>query len=350
MKNVKKFLRIISLFALIFTIEVKASSNEYFKTIDSNNKDISNHTTFIAGDEFTSDNQVDGISFQAGNKITSLGKMEYGILAGNELIINNNVDKDLFIAGNKIVINKETNIGKDLFIAGNDVIINNNINGNIFVAAKNIEINSEIINGDVNLAASNINISNNTSIKGTLSYNKSSIFHSGNNIKDIKEYGDTKNKKISYISKIKSIFISILSLIIVGILMNYLFPGLFDSIKKINKDYINIIWNGFIMLFLIPIISLLSLITIIGIPIGIISVLIYGILIYTSTIIAGSKLGNMISKNENNYYKTTIGIIIIKILSIVPYLNAITTIFVIISALGLYYNYFKIKKLALYKK
>ena len=75
---------------------------------------------------------------------------------------------------------------------------------------------------------------------------------------------------------------------------------------------------------LVPVAALFVMITVVGIPFGIIALIIYGLMIYLSTSVTGGVVGELVAKNllkKKNlhiFLKYTIGIVIVAILKLIP--------------------------------
>lgn len=94
------------------------------------------------------------------------------------------------------------------------------------------------------------------------------------------------------------------------------------------------------MLFGIPLVSLLLMITVIGIPMGVILLIVYGLALYLARIITAVLMGNMILRRIGQVtfwtelLQVLIGLLIIEILSLLPVINILTGVVVVVIGLG----------------
>ena len=93
-----------------------------------------NHNVFSAGDNVSNNAKVNGLLFSAGNNVNLNGNVDYGFLAGQTININGLVNNDIFAAGGSIIINKDSDIKRDIYIAANNIDIKANLAHNAFVA------------------------------------------------------------------------------------------------------------------------------------------------------------------------------------------------------------------------
>lgn len=347
MKNISKLVVcfIVSIFLSIIPVYAN-SIDEYFNAKDNINetKEL-NHSYFTLGQNVTSQGKIDGTHFVLGDNVSVNNETEYSFILGNTVNINNNVEKDIFILGNNITISKDSVIGRDLFIIGNNITIDNSVNGNIFVLGQNITINASI-NGNVTVDASNLNLTEKTSITGTLKYNESvQLDNKSSLISKIETY-QQEMSKTTFTDNLLSMLYSAIGMIILACAINIILPKLFKSLKKekISKDLFNICWNGLIIIFVVPFLSLLIMITGFGLSLGVITLLIYGLAIYLSNIVSsvfiGQKICSKLSR-QNSYLEIAVGILVTKIVSIIPVVGVIYTLLITLLGTGLIYELFK---------
>ena len=342
MKKLRNLLLCLSMGCLLFTTKVQAlETKEYFNSAENVTENVNiNHSYFTSGNNVNSKSQVQGIHLIAGNNLELQGTSEYLLAAGNVINIDNTVERDIFVAGNSINISKQSSIGRDLFAAGNTLTISANLSGNTFLAGNTINIDADTINGDITISAKEINIASNTIINGTLKYNSDAIFNSNTtNIGEIKTY-ETKNiDETTVLSVLNDFVYALLTFVFLGFVLNLKYLD-----KKLSANEIfNNTWNGLLFMFAVPIVSIILLVTVIGVPVGIISLLIYVIMLYLSVLISSTYLGKLITKKifdkkQSPYLEIFIGCILTKLVCLIPIVSVIYTIFLVLFGLGLIYN------------
>lgn len=315
---------------------------------------IVTHNYFSAGNALQNDMEIDGLLFTAGNSINYNGKSEYSFIAGNLINFNGKSEKDVFVAGNTINIAQEAIINRDLYLAASDVNINADIIGNAFISAKNLTINSKNINGDLYLSAENIVINEDSVINGTIKYPENANISGIENIsaeKLIAYQVSTNSKDNDFASKVTSTIFSMICYIAVAYILYLIFPTLFNKIERKFefKNTIKTIGSGLAFLIIVPIISIILLITVVGIPISILTLIAYGVLLYLSLPVTANYLGNVILKNSkrektNFYLATLIGILVLKIVNLIPIIGSIISILSMLYGLGYYLVKYKTYK------
>ena len=338
----KKKICFLLVMLLAFTvIPVGAKTNNFYA--DNNlalNKDL-DRTAFIAGNNVEVTSTIDGIGFMAGQHLNLQSKQDYLFVGGNTINLNNATAKDTFLAGSNITINNSRI--RDLYAAAGSIEINSPVEGNAFIGGDSVTINT-VINGDVYIAADTINIGKEATIKGTLKYPEEATVDISKEatIKEVKTYkGDTSTEEDSFLETLKDKIYAFIAMIIMGIILLALNNKAFVKISKKKKDAGSIfkdIGIGFAFLIAVPIVCIILLITVIGIPLSIISLLLYGIMIYLSLIPTAYFLGKWLlnDKIKNEYLILTVSLLTIYILKLIPVIGGLVTFLGICLGLGLF--------------
>lgn len=345
----KKIFGILIMLTLFAVAPVEAKEINSFHMVSDDKvtfEDTVNGDSAIAGNLVDIIGNIDGIGFIAGQTVNVNGNLEYGFLAGQNVNINGQISKNIYAAGETITLSKDANIGKDLFLAGDSINLNGNIQRNINIYASTVTIKKgTTINGNITIEASNIKVEDGASIKGTLKYNEDAKndINDNSSIGKITTYEKEKNEGFNT----SEILSSILNMVVVFLSITIIIPKTLDKTneiyKKKNNNYIKNIGIGFLILICVPLISLILLASNIGVYLGLILVALYAIAIYLSFIISGYILGNLIlvklmKLNTNKYLSGIIGIILLKILMVIPVLSTIICLIAITLGLATIWN------------
>ena len=370
MKNIKKILLTFVFALLLVTPFVKALENddidlislddETVPVVDVTNVDDSkivnktdnfkagddltitgnyNRSTFFAGSSIYDNANVNGIGFVAGDSINILGKHEYGFVAGNKIDIKGEYEKDLFVAGNVINIDKTSKIGRDFYLASTLNLDNTVINGNVYVTTSNLVLGDNVV------------------INGTLKYNDNANTKGidASTITKVETYKGIEREEETTKVKIQDFVVSLLGLLLIGVILNALWPNIFKKLKEVTNEYnfVNGLKDtliGFLILIALPVFLIIMLMTIIGVPLAIIGFIMYGIMIYLTNVFVGYLLGDVLIRkvfnktDVNNYLAILLGIVIIELLKVVPFVGALVSIITLCLGLGI------IKKILISKK
>lgn len=345
----KIFLLLIMVLSLV-TIPVLAEDNEHFFTDDNLTveKEIG-ATSFAAGNSVKFSSTVDGASFVAGNIVSINSTQDYLFAAGNNVTLNDVTAKDVFIAGNFITV-EASNI-RDLYVGGTNIVINSNISRNLYVAGANVTINSKI-DGDVYVATDSIKLGKDAVITGTLKYPENieldkedtTVINNTETYKnpDVDVDVDVKVNPVAiYIGKLLGALYKYVAMLVIALILLALNKKVFENILKVKKDFSTIALTsllGLVLLVVLPVLAVILMITFIGLPLAIISLIIYGLLIYLSIIPTAYYFGNLVFGKaiKNKYLLMILSLFILYLIRLIPFIGWLVSLISLIFGLGVY--------------
>lgn len=345
----KKYLKYLIVFLLFFSVFItNTDAKSYGKGLFQFDEKIIidkelNGTSFIAGNEVEINEKINGIGFVASStKLNINSKQDYIFGISTEINLKSDISKDLFLAAETINIDKNSTIKRDAYFFGDKVNIEGTIGRNIYIYGTTVDINGKI-EGNITINAMDINIAEDANISGTLKYNEGANIEGltdNINIKTYKEVTEITFKEYIYNFVSSYIQITLVAIVIVFICENLLKNSLKQT-KDINSNkIINLCGRGFLILVGVPIIVIMLLFTGVFASVGIIGGIIYGILVYISTIFTAYLLANILDKKYfkkkmNSYLQVIIGLFIISIVSIIPIIGGFVSFVSILLGLGI---------------
>lgn len=285
--------------------------------------------------------------------------------AGGQLHILKNIAGDLVITGGTVDIAKEVVVGGGLISSGGDVICNATINNDVRVAAANFTFNGIAnkkvdcradkltINGNINgmsvLAAREIIIGDNASFNNSVRYwnqkgkqdFKQSIRY-GNAVYDRTLKIQTNNWYFLGHATILGLIWYLLTVFLFIALIQYLFGGTFKKAgHTTGHSLLKSLGYGFLFFIGVPIAVALLLVTIIGIPFGLIMMLSYIVLVLLATVITSLVFANWYSdKFGYNWrfwqivFSAMAMFVLFKLISFTPFLGWFVMIVIACIAFG----------------
>ena len=319
---------------------------------------------------------VDGNTAQdlmvAGGMITINGDVGDDIrTAGGTINISGDVEDDLLGVGGQISISEASVIGGVLVLTGGTLDIACTVEDNAILSGETITISGRI-DGDVRIDdVESLKITGSAEITGDLVYSSSTRANISDDAViggEVKEtiVKEVKPETLKDGRTLGAVFtatyyggkiIAFLGLFILGIILILAIPGFFQKFNDRMKNNLGYcVGGGAIVLFGVPIASLilfifsiLLFITIIGSGLGIVAMasnvimlIVYGLLIYFSTVFLSYLLGRVIlSKTSLNMDKYgwkvlayLIGLVIIMIVYSIPFVGWIIRFAGILFGLG----------------
>lgn len=293
------------------------------------------HSFFLAGNQVESKDNVEGISFVAGNLVEFSGSTEYAALAGNSVKVSGSIEEDLFVAGNAIELTEDAYVGRDLYLAANTVLIKSNLYGNAFVGGNRLVLENVTIEGNFHADFDEIVIKGKSSITGVFEYNDNAKITGLEDLStgSTETFAGTTSSGISFATTLEDKVIFLLGRLLVTIILIALTPKfakkLLDTFNwKSSWKHLAL---GLGLICLIPICSIFIFVSIIGLPLGILAMVFWGVCAYLATSITGGVIGDQLAKSLfkkpklHIFAKYTIGIVLIELLSLVPVVGGLTS-------------------------
>jgi len=368
----------ILLFILVLLTVLFVSASPLWAFDSKSGEDVSITTSldddiYVFGSNVLVSENVEGDLVTAGGRIEVSGDISQDLIAaggtinldgdigddarvsGGIVTISGNISDDLIAAGGQITISEKTDIGGSAVITGGTINFSGHSGEGAILNAGNITISGKV-DGDVEIGeVESLKITSSAEITGDLIYTSARSADISDDaviggeimvtiVEKQKEIGSAdKNPWTIFIATyMGGRIIAFLALFVLGIILLLAIPGFFQKFtERMKKTLGYCIGTGAIVIFGVPIgsvivfiISIILFITIIGSALGavimaanIIMLIVYGILIYTSTVFLSFTLGKVIlSKTSLNMDKYgwkvlayLIGLVIIMILYSIPF-------------------------------
>lgn len=289
----------------------------------------------IAGGTVLSSGQVIGDMFVVGGDVTILGQV-FGDarVGGGNIIISGDIFGDAVVGGGQIILSGKS-VGGDVALAGGTVRVDSEIKGNVKIAGGEIYLNSSI-GGNVNIKAEKLTLGPNADIRGNLKYEakKPAIIENGGVVR-----GETIFTELSRGSVVNrgGIFEFFTVMILVKFLMIFiasLIVGLVfrkyskELVEKATANPLKEFGRGIVTMIVLPVLSIILLVTIIGIPLGILGLLSTLIIFIFVSIITPIFLGAVIygwmfKKSDYivNWKTILLGSIVYVFLGLIPFIG-----------------------------
>ena len=286
----------------------------------------------VAANEINHQGIIEGDLIAAASEIGLLGIVngDIRVIAAN-ILIEGEVSKNASMVGSRIVQYKDSiidgsihafssnldirgYIGGDISGANQNTIISGTVKGNIYVYTESIKLLPDaIIEGNLTYVSEAPQNINPQQVRGKIEHRYPTV----SSRRDFANQIQSAIKKASIFSKI----IFMLSYLIAGILLIWAFKRPYERASDViqERPWYSI-GLGVSILICVPIVAVILLITIIGIPFSLIGMALYGILLYTAKIPLGIWLGSKILRGEKRLtIWFIIGTLILEAVSLIPY-------------------------------
>jgi cytoskeletal protein CcmA (bactofilin family) len=320
---------------------------------------------YVVGGDITVDGTINGDLFGVGRSLTVNGKINGGIsFAGQTIILNGEVSNGARIAGQSVLVNGK--VGRDLLLACSDAAISSQsiISGDLMLGAATARISGRVegnikgssgtatlanfVGKNVELQVEKLTITADARIQGNLTYTgknlaviESGAIVSGTTTHKLAE-PSTDPRPFLFGAIVVWQVLAFIMMLIIGIVIILIASprvrALADSVQ--SKPWESLGW-GAVILVVTPIAAIVVMITIIGLPLGLIALLLYGIALYLAQIPVALLIGRLIIRHNRKLDSQglmigalALGLFILLLLRLIPFIGWIVGLLTMVFGLG----------------
>ena len=292
----------------------------------------------VAGGTAVLSGPVLGDLFVAGGNVTVLNQIGGDLRAvGGNVVMTGDVLGDVVVAGGQIMLSGKV-IGGDVAVAGGTVRLDSEVKGDMKIAGGEIYLNAPIA-GNVNIKAEKVTLGPKADIKGNLKYQavKPVTIEEGGKVQ-----GETVFTEIKGLNRndkdAKKLMLGFLTFIFVAKFLMLLTGALVIGLvfRKYSKELVEKgahnplkeLGRGVVTMIVLPILSIILMATIIGVPLGMLGLLSFVMLMVYACIVTpvflGSVVHKWISRKQDytvNWKTILLGVVVYCLLGLIPFLG-----------------------------
>lgn len=284
----------------------------------------------FSGERISIDTAVADDIIAGGNMISINAPVDSAIVAGGTLSVNAPVKGDLIALGGQIYINSD--VGGKVVVAGGNVHLGGNVGTNLVAAGEQVNlVAGKTVNKDALLMGSQV--FNAGRINGTLSVSANQFNNSGT-AQDVRYHKVEDQRKSSEDFKAGySIFslIFLLGYFILGLILVKYLPGIFQEVDaEARRSTLFKILLGFVMIVAAFIALMILAASIVGLPIAVISVLLFMATLMLSSTFVSFSLGRWICEKskmkKGDLAGFVLGFVVLNLLFYLPLIGGLISI------------------------
>jgi hypothetical protein len=322
---------------------------------------------FIAGDTVTISGTVNGDVFAAGANIIVDGIINGDVYAaGGGLTVTGTVTQDVILVGGNLIVHGAA-IGDGVVALGGNVQVDSStdIKGGFIFGAGSVQSAASVGRGmtggtgiltlsgsvgrDVNIGVGQLVIEESANIAGDVLYNS----QQEGRISPIAQIGGVVEKRLPHLPDFNADFTGVMasfrsgfivwsffSALLIGLIVLVVVPSYGEVItEQFRKNPWMSLLIGFLAFILTPFAVGIMLVTIIGVPLGLITIIFYMIALYFVKIVAGFVLGHFAAriakfKRPNRYGAFAVGLFIYVVLTSIPFIGVFFSVAATLFGLG----------------
>lgn len=318
---------------------------------------------YLTGGSVTSNGNIFGDLVAGGGNVIVSGTVSAdALVGGGNVTILSSIGDDLRAGGGSVVI--QGKIGGDLIAGGGNLSIGGpGIGGDLVVGAGTLRLDAPVsgsahigggevylnspITGDVIIKADKVTLGSGARISGNLTYTAKEAL--------TQEEGATVLGTIDFKEKVgqrgsPAKAVTLISILIFGkfliLLVSALVLGLvfrrfsMETITKATERPLLELGRGLVAFAALPVLSVLVLITVIGIPLGILGLISFVALLIVMWIMAPVLVGSVVyryfSKRglEVSWKTIVLGVIIFSLIGLIPFIGTLAKVLIMLLSLG----------------
>ncbi|MFA5954655.1 MAG: hypothetical protein WC817_03920 [Patescibacteria group bacterium] len=284
----------------------------------------------------------------AGGTITFFGSVGGSVrVLGGNITIESKVKNDVVGAGGQLLLTGGE-VGRDVVVAGGSVRIDSPVQGKVRFAGGELYINAPIA-GDVDVVAEKLTLGSKAILSGNLTYKSSQevvIVPGGQIIGTVHYTPQTlareglRKEARSFIAAfaVMKLLILLVGAFVVGLLLR---KYALEITKNVYHSPLTELGRGAVVMIVLPIVSVFLLITVVGIPFGVLGIIgfVAGLIFssFLAPILLGSFLFKLITKQTTvdvSWKTLLLGVAVYFCLGFVPLLGWLVQFGLLLMAIG----------------
>lgn len=338
--------------------------NESTVTISAD--EVINDTLMVAAETVVIEGDVDGNLIAAARRIIISGEVTGNVIAfartvnitseiGGTLITaadtivitSSELDGDVWAAGSDVRIDENSEVGGNATIASEFTVVDSSVGRDLYTFSETTDVSGQIA-GNLEAFVNTLNITGGAIVEGdvnirshdedALIVSPSAIIKGETVFLDLPESMHEVNRYTQaeyYLHQL----VRLAAALVTGLLALWLIPALRSSELEGGMHGLATAGLGLVTMISIPVIALILMVTVIGIPLGVLAIFGWLVLIYLAKIIVASQVGRLILRNTDrgNSLPLTLGtglLVVILVINL-PGVGGIFNIIMTLVGLGM---------------
>ena len=293
-----------------------------------------NGDVFLAGQDITIAGTVNGNVYAAAQTITIKGEVTGSVhLAAARVEIAAPVDGTGIIATSELKVSDQGSLGRGLIVGASTIDLAGKVGGPLYAGASTVNIESPVV-GNATIAAEQIIVSGDGKFNADLKYYSATKDQvSKDKVAGQLTYSKPEQpKQNETASVLAAVIFGLLASLVLGLAVLYVAPKSAVAVANYiqSRPFVSF-GSGLGFVVLVPIVLLLVFVTVIGIPLVVVTGLLYGVVLMIGEIFAALWLGRTVLKTSDqkigaNALALFVGLVILAALKLLPVLGAFIAI------------------------
>jgi len=289
---------------------------------------------FCAGQNITVSGKVTGDVICAGQTVRVSGTVEGDVrVAGQTVAIGGEVTGNVSVAGQTVTIEGSAKIGGDASVGGDSAVVNGIVGRDLAVGGTTVLLSNKV-GRNVKASTENLSLVNGAEVAGELSYTSRSDAYVASGAKvngtttryEPKEEHQDDNRGTVLGFSLGVAFMIILAFMILALALVLLFPtAIHNTANLALADPLKTFVIGLSASLIAPIVIVALMISVVGIPLGILAGLVWLIILMLNGPLFGYFLGRLVWRDQRNAVVImAVGVLILLVTYLIPFVGVVT--------------------------
>ena len=307
-----------------------------------------NGDVYAAGGRVLVDGVINGDLIAAGRKVILSGKVSQNArIAGAHVVFSGSVGRNMTVGAADLQVTEAGRIQGNILAAGGEVELEGQVGREAKVAAWKLTV-SDKIGGDLAVAAETIRLTSKATVEGKLRYwsettpevdegatIRGAVIH-----RQFPEWWRAEWFRRGFAGlRVMATVISLVSTLVLGLVMLRVYPFFARRVASIIRERpMRALGWGTAALVGIPLVAAVCLATVVGMPIGVILMSLYGVMLYLSRVYAMTWLGQVLLRQAADSSQLArsfvVGLAVYTLLSVIPVVGELVTFATVLFGLG----------------
>lgn len=328
----------------------------------SGNENIA-HNVYLMGGSVLSSGSVSGDLMATGGTVVVSGPVASDVLGGGgnvsvlsavggdvrigggTIVVSGPVTGDLVVGGGQVTVTSQK-IGGDALIAGGTIHISAPVSGALRIRGGSVVIDAPI-GGDVDIHAQSLTLGSHAVVTGNLVYEapKAAVLEAGASVKGKTLYTPVVDVSVGPEAALALLSVWILSMLAALVVSALIVRMLFRRyVVEIGAAALARPWKalgtGFVALVVIPAAAIVMMLTVVGVPLGILTLIAYVALLMFSWIMAPVVVGAYVERwwytraPQLSWKVILSGAVVYAVVGLIPFIGGIFKFAVLLVSLG----------------
>lgn len=317
------------------------------ETVSLSKTELIKGSLFVVGQTLIIESRVDGDLYCAGRKVKVLAEVTGDVLcvaqdleivgkvggdvrsAAQMILLDSQIMRNVNLFAQDITLGKSAKVMGELYTAGQEVTVDGQVMKSWGAAAENVTLNGRV-EGEAQIAAENLSLGKTATVAAGIT--RVEIDEKGKKDKEVWQMSKAASTGFELTGKVTGLIVGLAY----GLLIVWLFPGF---LKKAASNVLDLagksmLWGIGIWL-VAPVLLVLCVITLIGIPLAMILALGLMVIFFTSWSVASAALGaRIMSKKTKLVWSFVVGTLVLSVISWLPVIGSLVCLAVVLTGTG----------------